>query len=1135
MFHGRIEPALPITGAPARARRSWLVLAAAVIAILPSAGTPARAQGARKAPAEARGSASTRKKPEKPALPVDEGKEKDPVHDEFLKVNYLFNRELYDLAIPRYEAILQANPGYARAEAIHHALALSHYNLAAKATPRPGAPGKAETAPGAEGDPRTAHLRKSVHHLKEALKKKDFEPRLESTRLLGQCLLLLQDGANAAKTFQWVLERSPRGKESAAAAIGLGEALAMQSRHSEAATAFRKALELGPEDDERERAEYHLALALARSGDAAAEAEGTKVLDRLAAASGPYADDARYMKASVRQSRGDDAGAIEDFAKLVEAGSPEFEEAARFGLGTALLRAGRHAEAADALKKLLDRFPQGARKDLASVYLARALIESGKAGAGLKMLQDLRASPSAGGEASLWLARMLVRHGKPRNAVPVLEAALGAGARGTSKDALELELASALLADGQFDAAGEALSRFEAAHRESGSAHADQVAYLKAYALHRAGKHAASLEACARFANDHPESPLRKEAAALAAENHFLANDHEKALSAYGAYLEEFDTALDGLTKLKGRFRMAQAMYLAGRPGEAMKAIEAIDPAALGEEAERAFREDPLFATHRYVLGDAAYRLKDHARAQGELAAFLEDPRLEPAGLTAEANDARFKLAHALQLSGNIAGARAAFVKALRTDPKSPHAEQILFELGQIAYAEKDMDAAAQAFAKVASRGRDSRFAPHALRFLGWIAYEKKDYAGAAESYEKLATTYPEHELAPDAEYHLALSLQGAGRREEAARALERFRAKRPDDPRLARILLQEAIQLVKDGKHDEALASLEKLRKEKGGEEILPSILYETAWCHRGRKDLDLARAAYGELIALEHAGELGATARLELAELEFEEKNYAKALETLEPLAKAPRLPTDPALREKVLYRIVWTRHMLGDAAGTLAAEDAFLKEFPSSPLALELSVLAAKAHLAKGDPAKAGAIFLSITEAKPGSPEAEAAELGHAECLAEERKFAESRKRFEAFLGRHPGSPSAYRARFGIAWAAENTGRHDEAMKLYREVARETATPTGARAQFQLGQCLVAKKNHKDAIAEFLQVAAGYRYPEWTSRALLQAAGCFEALGDAENARKYYEEVVTGYPGRDEARLARERISKLEASSP
>ena len=147
-------------------------------------------------------------------------------------------------------------------------------------------------------------------------------------------------------------------------------------------------------------------------------------------------------------------------------------------------------------------------------------------------------------------------------------------------------------------------------------------------------------------------------------------------------------------------------------------------------------------------------------------------------------------------------------------------------------------------------------------------------------------------------------------------------------------------------------------------------------------------------------------------------------------------------------------------------------------------------------------------------------------------QERKLDEARKRFEAFLSAFPESATKYRARFGLAWIDESQGRLDQAVTRYREVARETATPTGARAQFQIGQCLAAKKDWRNAIAEFLQVPASYGHAEWTSKALLQTAGCFEALEDAENALRYYKEVIETHPDRDEAKLARERVSKLES---
>jgi TolA-binding protein len=150
---------------------------------------------------------------------------------------------------------------------------------------------------------------------------------------------------------------------------------------------------------------------------------------------------------------------------------------------------------------------------------------------------------------------------------------------------------------------------------------------------------------------------------------------------------------------------------------------------------------------------------------------------------------------------------------------------------------------------------------------------------------------------------------------------------------------------------------------------------------------------------------------------------------------------------------------------------------------------------------------------------------------EILLEDRKFDKAAERFKAFLKRHPDSSLAYRAHFGQGWALENQGNLAGATERYRQVTRETKTATAARAQFQIGQCLVAKKDWKNAIVELLQVPASYSYPEWSSKALLQAAGCFEALEDGDNAKRYYREVAETFPDRDEAKLARDRLQKIE----
>ncbi|MBI4607357.1 MAG: tetratricopeptide repeat protein [Planctomycetes bacterium] len=1079
----------------------------------------------------------------------------DPVRDEILKVNYVFNRGLYDLAIPRYEKLLAESPGYARADLVHYPLALSHYHVASRPPGGEKAPGEAE---------RKDHLRKAVAHLKEALKRRDFESRLEATRLLGQSLLLLEDPDQAAKAFSWVVEKHPRSKEAAACSAGLAECAYLRGDFPRAAALYREAIGRDLEPEEAQRARLQLAMSLYRSaarGEGSAAAGGSaggegrlealreaaRIFDELAAIpegqpGARHAADARYMAALAREASGDAEGAAAALRSLLDSGAGAHAEAARFGLASVLFGAGKHKDAAAELERFLAELPSSPRRDAASLLLARCLLEMKQAAQAARKLQELRASASVGDEASLWLARLYARHGKPRSAVTVLAAAMKSFPKSPLRRDLELEIVSAHLAEGSFEAAEAVLARLEAELAGPGGAagggdaaapdavHADHVAYLRAYALHRARKLDASREACARFRAAHPRSRFLKDVALLDAESLFLAGDAQGALDAYGAYLERFGADLDGPARLKASYRSAQALLLAGKAAEARGALEALDPTSLGPEAERAFREDPLFAAREYLLGECAYQLKDHAAAVTRLEAFLdaapEAGSSRAQAVAAELSDARFKLAHALELSGDLPAARAAFERALEADPASPHREQILFELGQILHREKDGAGAARHLSRLLEESPSSRFAPSALRLLGWIASEAKDHAAAAERFRALAEGHPDHALAPEAHYQLALSLEALGKAEEAREVLARFKAKYPGDPRLGRVLLEEASALAKAGKHREALGALERLRA-SAAPDVLPAVLYEVAWCRRALGEPEEAAKAYRAVLGLEAAGDLAGPARVELGELELERKEYAAAKEALAPLASG-----DGPHREKALYRLAWCRHFLDEPDGVVAAHAALAKAFPSSALLAETALLAAKAHLKRGETAKAGEVFRSIAEARPGTPEAETALVSLGECLAEERRFEEAGRLFAEILERHPESPHAYRARFGRAWALENLGKPEEAMSLYRKVASETKSATGARAQFQLGQCHAARKEHRDAIVELLQVSARFAHPEWSAKALLQAAGCFEAIGDDANARKHYAEVIATFPDRDEAKLARERLERLDS---
>jgi TolA-binding protein len=343
---------------------------------------------------------------------------------------------------------------------------------------------------------------------------------------------------------------------------------------------------------------------------------------------------------------------------------------------------------------------------------------------------------------------------------------------------------------------------------------------------------------------------------------------------------------------------------------------------------------------------------------------------------------------------------------------------------------------------------------------------------------------------------------------------------------------LQEGLALSRLGKKEEAAAVFEGLKAGGLPEDLARVLHYELAWCYRALGQPERASSAYEDLLRLPPPGgpevsgdpDLAAAGRLELAELHFDAGRVARAQELLEPLAGA-----DGPLRERALYRLAWCQHRAADLGAMKKSLGALEAGFASSPRTSEIALALASALVEAKDFKAAAEIFARITERSPEPPEAELARVCLAECRNEEHEFAAAQTAAGAFLERYPESQLRARAHFARGWAREALGEVDSAIADYKQ-AIGTGAAVSARAQFQIGQCLASQKKYQDAVVEFLQVPARYSYVEWSSRALLQIAGCFEALDDLDRARKYYEEVLKTYADRDEARLARQRLAEI-----
>jgi tol-pal system protein YbgF len=89
----------------------------------------------------------------------------------------------------------------------------------------------------------------------------------------------------------------------------------------------------------------------------------------------------------------------------------------------------------------------------------------------------------------------------------------------------------------------------------------------------------------------------------------------------------------------------------------------------------------------------------------------------------------------------------------------------------------------------------------------------------------------------------------------------------------------------------------------------------------------------------------------------------------------------------------------------------------------------------------------------------------------------------------------------------------------------------TEQAANAQYWLGECYYAKQNYTRAAIEFHKVLENYSTGTKVPSALYKLGLSLLELRSVGQAKKYLQELVDKYPNTQEARLAAEKLRKIE----
>ena len=118
------------------------------------------------------------------------------------------------------------------------------------------------------------------------------------------------------------------------------------------------------------------------------------------------------------------------------------------------------------------------------------------------------------------------------------------------------------------------------------------------------------------------------------------------------------------------------------------------------------------------------------------------------------------------------------------------------------------------------------------------------------------------------------------------------------------------------------------------------------------------------------------------------------------------------------------------------------------------------------------------------------------------------------------------------YGDAFAALKAGRYPDAIRGFQVYL--TKYPDGPRADsayYWLGEAQYVQKDFTPALKAYQAVLEKYPDSSKASHAMLKVGFCQYELKAFRNARATLEKVVATYPGTDAARLAAERLARMD----
>ncbi|HEY2760573.1 MAG TPA: tetratricopeptide repeat protein, partial [Pirellulales bacterium] len=491
--------------------------------------------------------------------------------------------------------------------------------------------------------------------------------------------------------------------------------------------------------------------------------------------------------------------------------------------------------------------------------------------------------------------------------------------------------------------------------------------------------------------------------------------------------------------------------------------------------------------------------------------------------LTTASHDARTEqalstLAICLMRSNRIDDAQRTLMELRKQFPQSKQLVLTAAQIADAAYDAGQFKVAADLFAELATSGGSPEIVAKGLAGIGWCRYQLGDFEGANFAMEQFLEKFPTDGAAPETALMRGQALEKLKKDDQAAIVYRQALKRYPQTKQMPQLLLAAARLYDRIGQDEEAVPIYDRVVREYPKSPDVDAVLYDLAWSLR-----DLGRANDSDKVfhklCDEHPGSKfygDATYRLAERASQHSENDMARGL--LAPLLAKEDCPAD--VREHALY--LMAQMAIGEEKWCTA--EPFLthmvQSFPDGKLCVPAQFWLAEIAFRSGDYAMAQERFDAVAPqvSDHSEPWMAIVPLRRAQILAGQKQWAAARTMAETVAQDYPKFDRLFEADYVIGRALAAEEKYDEARTAFTRVVQSASggkTETAAMAQLKIADAYFQQDDYQAALREYLRVDTLYGFPHWQASALLQAARCYEKLGQQKDAGELYARVLQSYP--------------------